>query len=36
MNYEDVEFLSELYTKILEIENLVKRGMRIESCQLSS
>lgn len=24
MNYEDVEFLSELYTKILEIENLVK------------
>ncbi len=24
MNYEDVEFLSELYTKILEIEDLVK------------
>ena len=24
MNYEDVEFLSELYTKILEIENLVR------------
>ena len=24
MNYEDVEFLSELYTKILEIEHLVK------------
>jgi len=24
MNYEDAEFLSELYTKILEIENLVK------------
>jgi len=24
MNYEDVEFLSELYTEILEIENLVK------------
>lgn len=24
MNYEDVEFLSELYAKVLEIENLVK------------
>ena len=24
MNYEDVEFLSELYSKVLEIEKLVK------------
>lgn len=24
MNYEDVEFLSELYAKVLEIEHLVK------------
>ena len=24
MNYEDVEFLSELYAKVLEIENFVK------------